>query len=54
MTYQLCLKMIDNPLYTKEELENKFDVLYLMNRLEQPQYEDLMSKLNPIIEEPAV
>ena len=50
MTYQLCLKMIDNPLYTKEELENKFDVLYLMNRLTQEEYQDLINRLNPVVE----
>lgn len=50
MTYELCLKMIDNPLYTKEELENKFDVLYLMNRLTQEEYQDLINRLNPVVE----
>lgn len=51
MTYQLCLRMLENPNYTKEQLTEKFDVLYLMNRLTQEQYTDLMNILNPPIEE---
>ena len=53
MTYQLCLKMIDNPLYSKEELKEKFDVLYLMNRLTQEEYTELINILEPV-EEPVI
>ena len=49
-TYELCLKMLDNPLYTKDELGGKFDVLYLMNRLTQEEYQDLINRLNPVVE----
>lgn len=59
MTYQLCLRMLENTLYTKEELMLKYDTLYLMGRLTESDYTDLMNKLNPptveeIIEEGVV
>lgn len=47
MTYKLCLKMLGNPMFSKEELKSKFDVLYLMNRLTEEEYKELMSKLEP-------
>jgi len=51
MTYQLCLRMLENPLYTKEQLQEKYDTLYLMNRLSQEEYMDLMNRLNPPVEQ---
>lgn len=46
-TYELCLKVIDNPRFTKEILRERYDMIYLMGSLTSEQYKDLISKISP-------
>lgn len=46
MTYIFCKKIIQNGTYgTKEEMQLKFDVFFLNNRLTQEEYEELTNLL---------
>ena len=46
MTYIFCKKIIQNGTYsTKEEMQLKFDVFFMNNRLTQEEYEELTNLL---------
>ena len=46
MTYIFCKKIIQNGTYrTKEEMQLKFDVFLLNNRITQEEYEELTNLL---------
>lgn len=49
--YNLCLKICENSNFQNEELQERFDVLYLMGRIDSEQYKTIYGLLKKDITE---
>lgn len=48
MLYNLLKNLIENNFYVKDDMINKLNIFMLYNQIDQKQYEELISKVNPI------